>query len=182
VIAARPGFLVLACALSALAVSARAPAASDRILEAATVTEDFSGDGLGQFASYPPAQDIGYEPSLTPTRGHGAPGGRALMRVVTPTARGPLAIGVIRRLALAVASGTSVSFSYRLEIPGAAAVIEAGLAGADGVRYTGRQDGAAGEWRTLTLTREHLRADGGGPAAQAGELQEVVAGGVFQDR
>ena len=32
-----------------------------------TMRDEFQGDGLGQWASYPPAQDVGYEPSLTPT-------------------------------------------------------------------------------------------------------------------
>ena len=48
-----------------------------QILESHTLREDFQHDGLGQFASYPPAQDVGYEPSLTPVTDHGAPGGRA---------------------------------------------------------------------------------------------------------
>ena len=42
------------------------------VLEPAVLLEDFGGDGLGQFASYPPAQDIGYDPSLTPTASSGS--------------------------------------------------------------------------------------------------------------
>jgi hypothetical protein len=41
-----------------------------------SLREDFQHEGLGQWASYPPAQDIGYEPSLSPTRDYGAPDGR----------------------------------------------------------------------------------------------------------
>ena len=39
-----------------------------------TIEDDFDGDGLGQWASYPPAQDVGYEPSLTPTADSMHPG------------------------------------------------------------------------------------------------------------
>src|SRR5215204_4237042 len=56
---------------------------------------DFQGDGLGQWASYPPAQDVGYEPSISPTSDHGAPGGRALMRVVKPNRAGVQRFGFI---------------------------------------------------------------------------------------
>lgn len=139
-----------------------------RLLEPVLVVEDFSGDGLGQFASYPPAQDIGYEPSLAPTSGFGAPGGRALMRVVTPTATGPLSIGVIRRMPLVVSAESAITLQYRLDAPGATAIIEAGFAGADGVRYEGRREAATGGWQPLTLSRGDLRADGSGSAAAPG--------------
>src|SRR5688572_23621773 len=61
-----------------------------------TLREDFHGDSLGQFASYPPAQDVGYEPSLAPTAKFDAPGGRSLMRVLKPNLPGPLRFGFIR--------------------------------------------------------------------------------------
>src|SRR5215470_16789443 len=62
-----------------------------------TLREDFQHDSLGLFASYPPAQDVGYEPSLTPTTDFDAPGGRALMRVVKPNRTGALRFGFIRQ-------------------------------------------------------------------------------------
>ena len=63
------------------------------VLEPTVMAESFAGDSLGQWASYPPAQDVGYEPSLTPTSEFDAPGGRALMRVVNPVFPGLSASG-----------------------------------------------------------------------------------------
>src|SRR6266545_3335941 len=72
--------------------------ASTRLLtQPYTMREDFQGDSLGQWASYPPAQDVGYEPSLAPTSQYNAPGGRSLMRVVKPNVPGGLRFGLIRR-------------------------------------------------------------------------------------
>jgi hypothetical protein len=40
---------------------------TQKLFEPFVIREDFQGDSLGQWASYPPAQDIGYEPSISPT-------------------------------------------------------------------------------------------------------------------
>ena len=69
--------LIVAVVLSASVSRAQN---SGRLLVPFTMHEDFQGDSLGQFASYPPAQDIGYEPSITSTADFGALGGRSLMR------------------------------------------------------------------------------------------------------
>ncbi|MDQ3750570.1 MAG: heparinase II/III family protein, partial [Acidobacteriota bacterium] len=119
-------------AMSVCAVFAQT---SNNFLETDTMREDFQGDGLGQFASYPPAQDIGYEPSITPTSGFEAIGGRALMRVVQPTRNGDLRAGFIRKVAMVSGDEARLSFSYRLNLPNGNAAIELGFAGADGCRY-----------------------------------------------
>ncbi|HKO99118.1 MAG TPA: heparinase II/III family protein [Pyrinomonadaceae bacterium] len=98
--------------------------------------EDFQGDSLGQWASYPPAQDVGYEPSLAPTSKYDAPGGRSLMRVVKPNIPGPLRFGFIKRIQIVVSNDASLRFAYRVNATGTSASIETGLAGTNGTLYT----------------------------------------------
>src|SRR5690242_1011049 len=59
------------------------------VAEPYTWREDFQGPALGQFASYPPVQDVGYDPSLEPTSSYGARGARSLMRILKPVRSGP---------------------------------------------------------------------------------------------
>ncbi len=109
------------------------------VTRAATVPftwrEDFQGSELGQFASYPPVQDAGYDPSLLPTSEYGAPGGRALMRVLEPVRPGPVRSGFIRRLDLVAVDRATLSFSYRFEGAASGDQLEIGIAGANGRRY-----------------------------------------------
>ncbi len=135
-------FIVL-CLLSANAIFAQN---TNPLLESFTLREDFQGDGLGQFASYPPAQDIGYEPSITPTSAFEAPGGRALMRVVQPTRSGNLRIGLIRQTEMVSSAEARLRFSYRFNTPNGIPSIELGLAGADGCRYTKEISGQTNVW------------------------------------
>ncbi len=115
------------------------------VTRAATVPftwrEDFQGSELGQFASYPPVQDAGYDPSLLPTSEYGAPGGRALMRVLEPVRPGPVRSGFIRRLDLVAVDRATLSFSYRFE--GAASGDQAQTGGVIVRRYrwTGAKPG-----------------------------------------
>ena len=88
--------------------------------------EDFQGDSLGQWASYPPAQDIGYEPSLSPTSQFDAPGGRSLMRVVKPNVPGALRFGFIKKIRTVASVGATIGFAYRVNTP-ATAEIEIGI-------------------------------------------------------
>ena len=116
-----PGLRVIWCllfagALFACASYGQAPSPGKLLVEH-TMQEDFQGDGLGQWASYPPVQDIGYEPSLTPTEEFGAPGGRALMRVLQPTRSGSLRFGFIKKIDLTADENARFSFSYRLNTP-----------------------------------------------------------------
>src|SRR6266487_1752898 len=88
--------------------------AAVRLLNTFTMQDDFQGDSLGQWASYPPPQDIGYEPSLSPTSDFEAHGGRSLMRVMQPTYPGPLSFGFIKRLLLIMTQDARLSFAYQL--------------------------------------------------------------------
>ena len=125
-----------------------------QVLEPTVMTESFAGDSLGQWASYPPAQDVGYEPSLTPTAEFDAPGGRALMRVVKPVFAGPLSIGFIKQVRVVTSPSADLAFVYRLEPGAVAGAIEVGLAGADGQRYTWRHPASAAAW---TRPRQNCR-------------------------
>lgn len=136
-------------------------AAQNRVLVDYTSHEDFQGDSLGQWASYPPAQDIGYEPSITPTRDFNAPGGRALMRLLQPSLAGDLRIGFIRRFDFATNGTSRIAFDYRINAPAEAVRIEIGAAGADGRRYTAKIDAVANRWSRVSINLRDLRcADG----------------------
>ena len=106
-----------------------------KFLEPYELRDDFQGDGLGQWASYPPVQDIGYEPSISPTTQFDAPGGRALMRVVQPPGPGELTLGFIKRVNLVSNDNMKLSFSYRINAL-TDSKIEIGLAGTDAQRYS----------------------------------------------
>lgn len=150
---------LLACGSPLLAAP---PDSKAPVLEPAVIVEDFQHDRLGEFASYPPAQDNGYDPSLAPTARYGAPDGRALMREVRPTAAGPLHIGFIRQFDLVSAPDMNLGFQYRLEAPGAAEAIEVGLAVRDGRRYVARTPGRGGAWVPARFQASDFRATEGG--------------------
>ncbi|HVF47156.1 MAG TPA: DUF4962 domain-containing protein, partial [Pyrinomonadaceae bacterium] len=135
--------------------------------------EDFQGDGLGQWASYPPAQDIGYEPSITPTREFDAPGGRALMRWIQPTRAGELRFGFIRKVDFTLTSGTRFVFDYRINAPTENVRIEIGVAGADGHRYTTGVQAITNRWAKVLVKQSDLRRGGGEPFT-AGTSVEAV--------
>ncbi len=137
-----------------------------RLLNPFTMQDDFQGDGLGQWASYPPPQDIGYEPSLSPTNEFDARGGRSLMRVARPTRKGALRFGVIKRLTMVMAEGARLSFSYQLRSPSSNDLIEIGLAGEDGHRYTTKVPAAGDRWTNREIKLGELRDEKGqGPVA-----------------
>ena len=119
---------------------------SKPLFENFALREDFQGDGLGQFASYPPAQDIGYEPSITPTEKFDAPGGRAVMRVVQPTRDGSLRFGFIRKVEMFSGANAQLNFSYRINTPNGENLIELGIAGADGCRYVKKIPAKTNVW------------------------------------
>lgn len=115
-------------------------------MEPFTIRQDFQENSLGQWASYPPVQDVGYDPSLSPTSDYGAPGGRSLMRIVRPVTTGAFRLGFIRRLDAASGESTRVRFSYRLKPSHPGDRVEIGFAGSDGRRYTAHVPVAAGGW------------------------------------
>ena len=143
------------------------------VLQPAVVEDDFGGDGLGQWASYPPAQDVGYEPSLTPTADYGAPGGRALMRIVTPVTVGPLRIGFIKQVPLVASAGGKLEFSYRLEPPTLAGELEIGIAGGDGHRYTARRRASSGQWTSVDTSLSEFRDASGRSLADRTSIEAM---------
>ena len=124
------------------------------------VRDDFQGDSLGQWASYPPAQDVGYEPSISPTSDYGAPGGRALMRVVKPTQAAVQRFGFIKRVNGIIASGSRLRFSYRLN-SSSAATIEVGFAGKNGQLYTKKLTAKTNEWSSAEFNLSETGAQVG---------------------
>lgn len=128
--------------------------------------EDFQGDSLGQWASYPPVQDVGYEPSLTPTAQYDAPGGRALMRVVKPNVSDALHFGFIKKIRIVVSDVAKFSFAYRVNTPKSDAQIEIGLAGTDGTLFTKRLTVQTNRWTVSEARLSEFRdARGAGPSA-----------------
>jgi Heparinase II/III-like protein len=123
--------------------------------------EDFQHEGLGQWASYPPAQDIGYEPSLSPTSDFSAPGGRSLMRVIKPNRAGFQRFGFIRKVRMTFGSDSRLKFSYRLNSPDSDAMIEVGFAGVDGSRYETKFTAKRNEWNIVDLSISAVRGKPG---------------------
>ncbi|MGH9767349.1 MAG: heparinase II/III domain-containing protein [Blastocatellia bacterium] len=126
-----------------------------------TLREDFQHDSLGQFASYPPAQDVGYEPSLTPTTDFDAPGGRALMRVWKPNRAGALRFGFIRQTFLVMSEGAKLEFAYRLNHAAPNDNLEIGVAGADGCRYVKRIPASTKGWNKAEIPLSEFRCANG---------------------
>jgi hypothetical protein len=131
-----------------------------------TMRDDFQGDGLGQWAAYPPVQDLGYDPSLTPTTMLGARGGRSLMRVLRPTIAGALRIGFIKHVPFIAHPIGEVSLAYRLEAPGAAATIEIGLATTSGRLLISRVQATTGSWAEIRITTADFTSGGSAPGVR----------------
>lgn len=128
-----------------------------KLLAPYEVRDDFQGDSLGQWASYPPVQDIGYEPSISPTSDYGAPGGRSLMRVVKPNRAGDQRFGFIKKVRATVNADSRLRFSYRLNSP-SPATIEVGLAGIDGRLYTTKLTAKTNQWEVAEFLLSEFRA------------------------
>ena len=152
------GFITVVFFVSATVSSAQNGhfAGSRGIRTAYEMRDDFQGEGLGQWASYPPAQDIGYEPSISPTSDYGAPGGRALMRVVKPNRAGAQRFGFIKKVRGIAASDSRLRFAYRLNSP-SPATIEVGLAGIDGRLYTNKLTGKTNYWSVTDFALGEFR-------------------------
>jgi len=56
----------LAAVMFAAALVCWASEGKSRSLKPYTLTDNFQANNLGQWASYPPVQDVGYDPSLAP--------------------------------------------------------------------------------------------------------------------
>jgi hypothetical protein len=140
------GSMVLVTALL-MPVCGSAASPGSMVTEPFIWRENFQGAELGQFASYPPVQDAGYDPSIVPTAEYRALDGRSLMRILKPVRSGPERFGFIRRLDLVASGGAILSFSYQLSTASSGDRIEVGIAAANGQRYTDtREAGAAKSW------------------------------------
>ena len=153
--------------------SAQTSVSNPKLTQPYTLHEDFQGDSLGQWASYPPAQDVGYEPSLSPTAQFEAPGGRSLMRVVKPNIPGALRFGFIRKIGVVVVDGATINFAYRLNTPEAGAQVEIGLASPNGNRYTGRLPARPNRWTTATVRFSELHDSRGGAPPSGLNIEAV---------
>ena len=171
----KSSFLILGIALAAAAVPAQPRVDGLRAGDGTvpfTMRDDFQGDSLEQWASYPPAQDVGYEPSLTPTTQLEARAGRSLMRVVRPTAAGPLRIGFIKHVPFIAERTARLSFAYRLEGAGSGATIETGFAAASGRLFVARRAATTDSWAEMTLTAADF-ASGGSPLVEREGVQAI---------
>ena len=149
---------------------------NEPLLQPYTLREDFQHDSLGQFASYPPPQDIGYEPSLAPTSEYDAPGGRALMRIVKPNRPGALRIGFIRQTFLQMSENAKLSFAFRLNRAEQGDNIEIGLAGSDGCRYLKLVPMTSNSWTNVEVALSDFRCNGKTPPLGVGlEAFYIVA-------
>lgn len=166
--------VALLCVIFSAGDDARAQTVNTHLTQPFTMRDDFQGDSLGQWASYPPVQDIGYEPSLSPTKEWDAPGGRALMRIVQPTRAGALRFGFIKKVGMTASESARLSFTYRLNTHLAPDdSIEIGLAGNDGRRYLTRVPARANIWTTVEMPLRDLR-DATGRTLAAGTGVEAI--------
>jgi hypothetical protein len=164
---------LLATCVLVTSTRAQTNARTTKLTQPYTMREDFQGDSLGQFASYPPAQDVGYEPSLTPTSQFDAPGGRALMRVVKPNVPGVLRFGFIRKIRIVVRDDAALSFAYRVNTPSTGSQIEIGLAGTNGRLYTRKITAQTNRWTVADARLSELR-DSRGAAPPSGLRVEAI--------
>lgn len=144
------------------------------LTEPFTLTDDFEGDGLGQWASYPPVQDVGYEPSLAPTTDSQPEAGRAIMRIWQPVRDGRLRLGFIKHVRFTASAGLQIAMRFRLEPIAGYAKVEVALAGADGDRYVGRVAAASDRWQFVALSAGAFRSEAGN-ALSAGTSIEAMS-------
>ena len=138
----------------------QSPSFAQSLSEPFTLRENFQHDSLGQFASYPPPQDAGYEPSITPTSDYNALGGRALMRVIKPNRNDRMRFGFIRQTFLQMNETAKLSFAYYLNHADANDQIEIGIAGSDGCRYVKQIPAKTNGWIKEEMPLKDFRCDG----------------------
>ncbi|HEY3936317.1 MAG TPA: heparinase II/III family protein [Bryobacteraceae bacterium] len=146
----RRGTKLIGLALAWIGLGTGAATGANAVLRPFHLYDDFSGNTLSQWACYPAVQDVGYNPSLSPTSEFGAIGGRSLMRVVRPPSTGRLRFGFIKKLDTVATNPIKLSFSYRLTI-GTPAVIEVGLAGENGQLYATHFEANSNAWNNSSL-------------------------------
>ena len=147
-------------------------AASHPLTEPFRLFDDFENDSLSQWASYPPAQDVGYEPSLSPERDQ-LTQNRFLTRTARPVSSGRLRLGFIKRLRLAASQPVRLSFAYRLNLQPTVAVIEIGVACADGQIFRRQMNATSGrDWSNVNVSFPEIPS---GATLEAAFLVETVA-------
>lgn len=104
-------------------------------------SENFDSGQAAGWTSYPPVQDLAYDPTLTPLR---QANGYAMARLLQPTRRGPMEIGFLRRMSFVASPALHLSFDVSLEPGGPPDSLEVGLATRRGVLLRARaKPGAA---------------------------------------
>ena len=164
---------ILATCVLLESTSAQTPPSKIVLTEPYIMRDDFQGDSLGQWASYPPVQDVGYEPSLAPTTQFGAPGGRSLMRVVKPNLTGPLRFGFIKKIRIVANDQATLNFAFRVNTPKTDAQMEIGLAGTNGTLYTKITTAQTNRWTAAAVKLSELR-DSRGNAPPTGLRCEAL--------
>lgn len=94
--------------------------------------EDFS-HGIPGWMSYPPSQDVGYDPSIYTSK---LGGSSVLVRDVTAHGQRSLRVGMIRELRFRAVSSSSFEFDYDLAMCGRIARAQFSLGATDGRRFT----------------------------------------------
>ena len=113
----------------ALALAAQQPVAYH-------YAEDFASGQASGWTSYPPVQDVAYDPSLSPLPRAG--GGFSMGRIVRPTRDGALEIGFLRRMSFVTGPGLRLSFRLGIDPAGTPAAVEVGLSARSGVLHRAR--------------------------------------------
>jgi hypothetical protein len=132
------------------------------VLEPYVFRQDFeSGENTG-WASYPPAQDTAYDPGLYPTTEFHPPGSQwSLMRERQQGLVGPLDIGVIRKVRMRVAEGSTIRFDYFLKDFGQARQFFVVLAVADGRQYRySLAPWQSGQWQSVEIPLSRFASEG----------------------
>src|SRR5271169_2613429 len=97
--------------------------------------EDFESGELKSWASYPPAQDVAWDPTLT-TASDPAVGRYALQRIFLPVQSGKASFGIIKKIRFLAATSAHLKFSYFIHSYFRPESLRVVLCGADGERYT----------------------------------------------
>lgn len=118
--------------------------------------EDFESGELKSWASYPPAQDVAWDPTLTATSVP-AVGRYALQRTFQPVRPGRASFGVIKKIRFLAAPSAHLKFSYFVHSYFRPESLRVVLCGADGKRYTHTiASPALNSWEVADVTFEHF--------------------------
>lgn len=131
--------------------------------------EDFS-HGIPGWASFPAAQDIGYDPSLYTARDRGR---TCLVRDVVAEGQPKLRVGLVRSIRFRMMPQSRIQLQYRIDVAGRPSALRLLMAGATGKQYGVESPVSPGE-HTLTLRGAALGVSAGGDNIEAIALEETV--------